>query len=156
MPAITQAIGDQVATLDYQWSTTTPWPSTAVAAPTTHCSATTPPPIHAATPTTAHESLSTAVARAEQALRAAAALGCDLPPNKQFCPVYGILTAPERFTFTSQPWIPDRLISQLAKQPAKATARYAALVHDLLTWPTPKLPTPLAQPAVGTGHGCCS
>jgi hypothetical protein len=75
-------------------------------------------------------------ARPEQAFRAAAALGCVLPPSLQFWVVYCILItpAPKLVTFTSQPGISDRLIRQLAEQPAEATARYAALVHDLLTW----------------------
>ena len=54
-----------------------------------------------------------ATPHAEQAFRAAAALGCSLPSSLQFWAVYGELTASER-TFTSQPGIPDRLIRPLA------------------------------------------
>ena len=125
MPAIAQAIRDQVATLDHHYAV----------ALASCCSpddnllchrAATNPRRHA------NEPLSQATARAEQAFRAAAALGCVLPPSLQFWAVYGILTTQERDTFTSQPGIPDQLIRQLAEQPAEATARYAALVHDLL------------------------
>jgi hypothetical protein len=141
MPAIAQAIRDQVATLDHHYAV-------ALASCCSHddnllCH-------HAATNPrrNANEPLSQATARAEQAFRGAAALGCVLPPSLQFWAVYGILTQ-ERVTFTTQPGIPDRLIRQLAEQPTEATARYAALVHELLAWAR----TQTTRAPSGTGHG---
>jgi hypothetical protein len=74
MPAIAQAIRDQVATLDHHYAVALA--SCCSPDDTLLCHrAATNPRRHT------HESLSTAVARAEQAFRAAATLGCDLPPT---------------------------------------------------------------------------
>jgi hypothetical protein len=105
MPAIAQAISDQVATLDHHYTVALASCCCPNNTPALLChSAATNPRCHA------HELLSMAVACAEQAFSTTAALGCYLPPNQCFWAVYGILTAPERVAFTSQPGIPDRLI----------------------------------------------
>lgn len=97
-----------------------------------------------------NEPLSQATARAEQAGRAAAALGF---PYRRVCSsgFTGVLTPTERIAFTSQPGLHDRLIRQLAEPADAATARYAALLHDLLTWARTQTTRAPAGPAAPPG-----
>ena len=69
------------------------------------------------------EALNTATARAENAARAIATLGCPLAPATQYWALHGLLSSAERIAFTSQPGIHDRFIRQLYEAPEAATAR---------------------------------
>ena len=57
------------------------------------------------------EPLTLATTSHEQAIRAVASVGCPFAPGTQFWALYGLLTQEESVLFTSQPGVPDWLVT---------------------------------------------
>ena len=92
------------------------------------------------------EKLSDAVARADLAFRAAAAHHCQPAAAGCFWAVYGLLTPPERSTYTGRPGVRGQLQRPLHETKAAADLRYQALLDDLLAWAKVQSTTSAANP----------
>ena len=93
-----------------------------------------------------NEKLSDAVDRADLAFRAAAAHHCEPAAAGRFWAVYGLLTPPERSTYTGRPWVRIQLQRPLRETAEVAATRYQSLLADLLSWAKVQSTTAAAPP----------